>query len=44
MSFLLNPVEPVHPNDDETEDSYFSGNENDDYNFKVDSAESWGNM
>ncbi|KYQ54499.1 hypothetical protein ALC60_06646 [Trachymyrmex zeteki] len=34
MSFLLNPVEPVHPNDDETEDSYFSGNENDDYNFK----------
>ncbi|KYN07295.1 hypothetical protein ALC62_01497 [Cyphomyrmex costatus] len=34
MSLLLNPVEPVHLNDDETEDSYFSGNENDDYNFK----------
>ncbi|KYN40310.1 hypothetical protein ALC56_05255 [Trachymyrmex septentrionalis] len=34
MSLLLNPVESVHLNDDETEDSYFSGNENDDYNFK----------
>ncbi|KYN19944.1 PREDICTED: uncharacterized protein LOC108761088 isoform X1 [Trachymyrmex cornetzi] len=33
MSLLLNPVEPVHLND-ETEDLYFSGNENDDYNFK----------
>jgi len=38
MSLLLNPVELVHLNNDETEDSNFSGNENDDYNFKVDSA------
>ncbi|XP_012063912.1 PREDICTED: uncharacterized protein LOC105627234 [Atta cephalotes] len=34
MSLLLNPVESVHLNNDETEDSNFSENENDDYNFK----------
>lgn len=42
MSLLLNPAELVHLND-ETEDLFFSGNENDDYNFKVDSAESQDN-
>jgi len=43
MSLLLNPAELVHLNDNETEDSFLSGNENDDYNFKVDSIESRDN-
>lgn len=43
MSLLLNPAELVYLNDGETEDPFLSGNENDDYNFKVDSAESQDN-
>lgn len=40
MSLLLNPAETVHLNDDATEDPFLSGNDNDDFNFKVDPAES----
>lgn len=40
MSLLLNPAGTVHLNDDATGD--LSGNDNDDFNFKVDPAESRG--
>lgn len=39
MSHLLNPAELAHLNDDEIEDPFLCGNDNDDYNFKVDSTE-----